>query len=92
MSKKTYNDYYQDETFRAKRLEYMAEKVTCECGTVCSRVNLPRHQRTGIHDRRLEKSANIAVIQQNIVEMEKKIDKIQRDIDASKKRIKRAQK
>lgn len=88
-TKKTYKDYYQNEDFRGKRLEYMAERVKCECGTVCSRVNLERHKRTVVHTKRLETSADITVIQENITKMEDRIDKIQRDIDVSKKRIER---
>jgi hypothetical protein len=92
MSKKTYKDYYQDENFRTKRLEYMSEKVTCDCGIICSRVNLERHKRTVVHSRRIEKFSDIVTIQEKIVDMENKINKIQREIEASKKRIERIKK
>ena len=89
---KTYNDYHQNDDPQGKKLRHMTEKVTCECGTICCRVNLEIHKKTIIHAKRLEAATNIDVIHENINKMEDNIEKIQRDIEISKKRIERMKK
>jgi len=47
--KKTFKDYYQNDEFKEKHLEYIKEKIKCECGSDVSRVSLARHKRSNMH-------------------------------------------
>jgi len=52
MSEQTYQqEYYAKNKDRVK--QYIKEKTQCECGTVTTRLNLPKHRRTKLHQNRM---------------------------------------
>lgn len=52
--KKTFKEYYADPEYKKKHLAHMLEKVTCECGQVSSRNNMPKHKKTSKHLRAMK--------------------------------------
>jgi hypothetical protein len=57
---KTFKDYYNsDPEFRRRHLDYISERVPCECGFVTSRCNLSKHRRCRNHARRMGIQNNV---------------------------------
>lgn len=46
---KTFTEYYADHDFKKRHMNYLKEKIKCECGRSVSRVNMIRHCTTPIH-------------------------------------------
>jgi len=45
----TFKDYYKNQDYRTKHLNYLKEKVECECGCILARVNMYRHRESEKH-------------------------------------------
>lgn len=65
--KKSFKDYYGNPDFKNKHLQYIKEKVLCECGKLISRSNLSTHKKSKIHTKRLN---------ENNPELKKTLDEI----------------
>lgn len=46
---KKFTDYYSNDDFRRKHLEYISEKIECDCGKTVSRCNMSRHLKSQYH-------------------------------------------
>jgi hypothetical protein len=73
---KTFKDYYQDEEYRKKHLEYMKTPILCACGCAVPRCQMTVHKKTDKHKKliivRLIDEANSL-----IEEMKKPYQKLQ---------------
>lgn len=49
----TFKDYYANDEWRKKHLDYILTRIPCECGFVTSRNNLTRHKKGRIHKNNL---------------------------------------
>lgn len=52
--------YRSDEEYRKKHMEYMKQKVECNCGFFTSRSNMTRHLRSSNHQKKKEKRDQLA--------------------------------
>ena len=78
---KTFKDYYQDPVFRKKHRMYMKAKVICECGSMSSRNNMPRHKRTNKHLRLMsekQKANGLEKMEQEIKQLHKRLEKLEK--------------
>jgi hypothetical protein len=50
--KKCFSDYYKDEIWKEKHLNYIKEKIQCTCGCYIARSNMSNHQKTKLHEKR----------------------------------------
>jgi hypothetical protein len=67
----TFKEYYDtDPEFKKNHLQYMSERITCECGLTSSRNNLPRHRKGARHAKEMKKHLS----KDELLEMKKKID------------------
>lgn len=67
---KTFKDYYQDEEYRKKHLEYIRTPVQCACGSSVPRCQMTVHKRSDRHKK---------------IIIEKKIEEANELIDQMKK-------
>lgn len=49
--KKSFKDYYKNEDYKKKHLEYIKEKITCDCGCQVTRVGMCKHKRNEKHNK-----------------------------------------
>lgn len=53
--KKTFKQRYDDDPeFKAKHLDYVKQKIMCECGKNISRSNMSAHVKTKLHTKKLK--------------------------------------
>ena len=57
----SFKKYYSDPEFRERHLNYMKEKVICDCGFMTSRNNMTRHKRSRNHTNRINKIENLKI-------------------------------
>ena len=69
--KKTFKEYYADPEFRQKHLDFLAEKITCECGFVTARSNIYRHRKSHIHIKKMEKINRIQELEAELEKLKK---------------------
>lgn len=50
---KIFKDYYADPEYRKRHLEKLKKEVTCGCGKTMAQVNLKRHQKSKLHEKKL---------------------------------------
>lgn len=50
---KPFTERYKDPEYREKHLQYINEKIPCECGSSVSRCNIAKHKRSALHERKL---------------------------------------
>lgn len=53
-TKKCFKDYYNKPEWKEKHLNYIKEKVRCECGKSVCRSNLSTHKKSHIHADRMK--------------------------------------
>lgn len=82
---KTFKDYYANDEFREKHMNYLKHKIQCECGKEVSRVNINRHKLTIVHLKRMEdikkKEYNLSDV---VLKMKKDIDSLKNQINNNK--------
>jgi hypothetical protein len=88
MSKKSSSSkYHEDPEYRRKHLEYISEKITCECGITTTRGNLSHHRGTNKHKTwiREQKDNQLSDTIQNlfteIKELKKEIKRINKQLN-----------
>lgn len=56
-----FQKYYSNPEFRERHLNYMKEKVICDCGFMTGRNNMSRHKKSRNHTKRMDKINNLNI-------------------------------
>lgn len=89
---KKYSEYYQDEEFKNRQKEYLAQPVKCECGKTYTRSYIYQHRTTKVHERRLESLDKVVALENRKKSMAKHIEKIEAEMEKVDKTIERIKK
>ena len=71
---KSFKEYYQNPEFRERHLNYLKEKVVCECGKTVMRCNKTRHKKSKKHQEAVNKPASD--VQNELKKMKHQIRKL----------------
>ena len=86
--RKTFKDYYDDPKYRKKHLDYMKQKIQCECDVITRRCNMSKHRKTAAHIKWVEENNKYKVkYLPRVKKLKEKVEKINDELKYIMKKL-----